>query len=191
MLRNHYKAVVIGVSAGGLQALKILIPALPMAFALPVIIVQHTGEHSGSFMVDYLNQISAVNVKEAEDKEEIQGHHVYIAPAGYHLLIDHTKTFSLSVDERVNYCRPSVDVLFESASDVFKDTLIGIVLTGGNKDGAHGLKTIKKRGGRAIVQNPATAESDSMPKLALEMTPDAEIVNLEQIATYLVQLSKT
>ncbi len=186
-----YDAVVIGVSAGGLQALKTFLPALPASFPLPLAIVQHTGEHSGSFTAEYLNTLSNITVKEAEDKEPLQACHAYLAPAGYHLLIEPDKIFSLSVDGRVNYCCPSVDVLFESAADVFRASLIGVVLTGANRDGAQGLATIRKYGGKAIIQNPETAESPAMPKAAFALTPDAEMVHLEQLASLLVQLSQS
>lgn len=186
----RYKAVVMGSSAGGLQALKAFIPALPSSFPLPLAIAQHNSENAGSFLADYLNEIGSLAVKEAEDKEPLCPGHAYIAPAGYHLLIEDDQTFSLSVDPRVNYCCPSIDVLFESAADAFGESLIGIVLTGANGDGSRGLKTIKARGGVAIVQNPETAESRYMPRAALAATAVDHVVSLEQLAPLLVQLSE-
>lgn len=183
------KAVVIGVSAGGLQALKILLPALPATFALPVAIVQHIGEQSDNFMAEYLNRASRVTVKEAEDKEPLSGGTVYMAPPGYHLLIEPERIFSLSVDARVNFSCPSIDVLFESAAYAYGGSLIGIILTGANKDGAEGLKTIKTRGGLAIVQNPQTAESPVMPKAALAAVQADYVVDLEDMAALIIHLS--
>ena len=150
----RYAAVVIGVSAGGIEALKIILPALPACFPLPIAIVQHRDQRSDSFLATYLNKMSGIVVTEAEDKEPLCSGRVYLAPAGYHLLIEADRSFSLSVDPRVNYSCPSIDVLFESAAEVFAESLIGIVLTGANSDGAHGLKRIKDRGGLAVVQYP-------------------------------------
>ncbi len=182
-----YKAIVIGVSAGGLQALKTVLPALPESFPLPIAIVQHIGERSDGFMAEYLDQASQLTVKEAEDKEPLSSGTAYLAPPGYHLLIEPDRTFGLSVDARVNYSCPSIDVLFESAAEVFAESLIGIVLTGANADGAQGLKIIKERGGLAIVQNPENAESAAMPKAAISATQVDYVVNLEQIAPLLCQ----
>ena len=184
-----YEAVVIGVSAGGLLALKTLLPALPPSFPVPVIIVQHISERSDGYMVKYLNQESSITVKEAEDKEPIYSGIAYLAPPGYHLLIELERIFGLSVDARVNYSCPSIDVLFESAANVFGESLIGIVLTGANADGAHGLKVIKEHGGLAIVQNPKTAQSPAMPKAALAAADADYVINLEQIAPLLVELT--
>jgi len=184
----RYKAVVMGLSAGGLQALKVLIPSLPSSFALPVAIAQHNSENSGGFLASYLNEIGELTVKEAEDKEPLCAGHAYLAPPGYHLLIEDDETFSLSVDPRVNYCCPSIDVLFESAADAFGESLIGIVLTGANSDGSRGLKAIKARGGVAIVQNPASAESRYMPQAALNATPVDHVVTLDELAPLLMRL---
>ena len=185
----RYEAVVIGVSAGGLEALKILLPALPSAFPLPIAIVQHRSDHSNGFLATHLNQMSAIVVSEAEDKEPLCAGHAYLAPAGYHLLIESDCCFSLSVDPRVNHSCPSIDVLFESAADVFAESLIGIVLTGSNADGAQGLKRVKARGGLAVVQDPKTAAAMAMPRAALEATPVDHIVDLARLAPLLIRIS--
>lgn len=185
-----FEAVVIGVSAGGMSALKVLLSALPALFPLPIVIVQHIDSHSDAYLAEYLNRVSALTVKEAEDKEIVRHGCVYLAPAGYHLLIEPDESFSLSVDEKVNYCRPAIDPLFESASDVYGASLIGIILTGANSDGARGLKTIKARGGIAIVQDPKTAISPYMPRAAIEAVPVDYIIQLEQIAPLLITLNK-
>lgn len=177
-----------GVSAGGLEALKVILPALPASFPLPIAIVQHRNERSDNFLSEYLDKISKITVKEAEDKEALCGGYAYIAPAGYHLFIEEDLSFSLSIDERVNYSCPSIDVLFESASDVLGKALIGVVMTGANADGAKGLKTIKQRGGFAIVQDPEMAEADTMPRAALAATKADYVIELEQIAPLLTQL---
>jgi len=183
----RYEAVVIGVSAGGIEALKIILPALPVSFPLPIAIVQHRDERSDGFLVEYLNRICRIEVSEAEDKEPLCIGHAYLAPAGYHLLFESDRSFSLSVDGRVNYSCPSIDVLFESAAEVFGKTLIGVVLTGANADGAHGLKKIKARGGLAIVQDPTTSQAAAMPRAALEATSVDYIANLDQIALLLIE----
>lgn len=185
-----HKAVVIGGSAGGIQALKTLLSALPVSFSASIAIVQHIEEHSDAYLSECLNSISTILVKEAEDKEPMHPGTAYLAPAGYHLLIEPDESFSLSVDEKVNYCRPAIDPLFESAADAFKERLIGVVLTGANADGAKGLKFIKECGGTAIVQNPETAESPYMPQAALDTTAVDYIVPLEQIVPLLVRLTE-
>jgi two-component system chemotaxis response regulator CheB len=186
----RYEAVVVGVSAGGLGALKIILPSLQASFPLPIAVVQHRDERSDGYLAKYLNEICAVTVSEAEDKELLCAGHVYIAPAGYHLLVECERRFSLTVDACVNYSRPSIDVLFESAADAYTESLIGVVLTGANADGAQGLKTIKVRGGLAIVQDPATAQASAMPRAALGATPVDYVVNLKQIAPLLVKMSE-
>lgn len=183
-----FEAITIGVSAGGFNALKKILPELPASFSIPIAIVQHIEEKSDAYLPEYLNDVSAITVKEAEDKEEIRPGIAYLAPAGYHLLIEPDRSFSLSVDEKVNYCRPAIDLLFESAADVFGKNLIGIVLTGANADGARGLKIIKESGGLTIVENPRTAESPYMPQSAIDRTPVDHIVNLENIAPLLIQI---
>ncbi len=185
---SPYDAVVIGVSAGGLQTLKVILPSLPSGFPLPLAIVQHQSPDADGFLVNYLDGISALHVREAEDKEPLTPGHAYFAPAGYHLLIELDRRFSLSVDDRVNFARPSVDVLFESAADVYGPALIGIVLTGANADGAQGLAAIKARGGLAIVQSPRTAEIGTMPQAAIAATKVDHICDLAMIAPLLCRI---
>lgn len=185
----RYAAVVIGVSAGGVEALALLLPALPASFPLPLAIVQHRDPRASGFLAAYLDARCRIVVQEAEDKEPFCAGHAYLAPAGYHLLIESDRSLSLSVDPRVNYSCPSIDVLFESAADAFAESLIGVVLTGANGDGAQGLKTIKARGGLAIVQNPDTAAATAMPQAALAATPADHVVDLAEIAPLLIRCS--
>lgn len=142
-----YKAVVIGVSAGGMAALIKLLSMLPSDFSLPLVIVQHLHPEQGHFYVEYLNQKIELTAKEADEKEIVRPGYIYFAPPDYHLLIEEDGTFSLSADEKVNYSRPSIDVLFESAVDTYGSHLIGIVLTGANNDGAYGLSLIRENRG--------------------------------------------
>ncbi len=185
----RYAAVVIGVSSGGVEALKVLLPALPASFRLPIAIVHHRDPHSDGFLAAFLNRMSGIAVSEAEDKEPFCAGHAYLAPPGYHLLIESDRCLSLSVDQRVNHSCPSIDVLFESAADVFAESLIGIVLTGANADGARGLKAIKTRGGLAVVQDPQTASATTMPRAALEATAVDYVVDLGRIAPLLNRMS--
>jgi two-component system, chemotaxis family, protein-glutamate methylesterase/glutaminase len=185
-----FEAVVIGTSAGGVQALKAILPLLPATYPMPIAIVQHISPQSDAYLAELLNGLSAIAVKEAEDKEALSPGTAYFAPPGYHLLINPDRSMSLSVDEKVNFARPSIDLLFESASDTFANTLIGVVLTGANADGAKGLKAIKKRGGLAIVQSPQTAESPSMPRAALAATPVDYTEDLDHIAALLRRLGR-
>ena len=185
-----YKAVVIGVSAGGINALKVIFTNISENFKLPVIVVQHLHAHSDTFLANYLNSLSHLHIKEAEDKEQICAGTAYIAPANYHLLIEEDRTLSLNTDERVNYSRPSVDVLFNSAADVYGSKLIGIVLTGANDDGVTGMKRIKKYGGLTIVQDPKNAEVDYMPRSVLKEVPVDYVLTLEKIGILLGDIGK-
>jgi two-component system chemotaxis response regulator CheB len=182
--RNH-EVIVIGVSAGGFHALSKLLGSLKAGFDLPIIIVQHEKREAGDFFSRYLDIHSSLRVKQADEKEKITDGTVYLASPGYHLLIEDDRTFSLSVDELVNYARPSIDVLFESAADVYGSKTIGIILTGANTDGALGLKKIKESGGYAIVQDPVSAEVAFMPQAALKETLVDQVLPLDRIGPFL------
>jgi two-component system chemotaxis response regulator CheB len=187
--QHKYKAVVIGVSSGGLSALRTFVSGLPGDFRLPVIIVQHIGPHSEGSWIGLLIQKSKVRIKEADEKEKIEDGTIYVAPPNYHLLVEKDRTLSLNISERVNYARPSIDVLFESAADAYKDELIGVIMTGSNNDGSSGLKRIKDKGGMAIVQDPATAESGYMPASAIAATKVDYILPLKEIIDLLIKIS--
>jgi len=186
----HYEAIVVGVSSGGLNAMKIMFSLLPKDFSIPIIVVQHTGPRSGNQWIELLNAKSSLLIKEADEKEKIENGKVYIAPANYHLLIERNKTFSLTVDERINFARPSIDVLFESAAEAYKDKLIGVILTGANNDGAKGIKRIKEYGGLAIVQDPQTADSAYMPSSAIATIKPDYILALEDITELFIKMNK-
>jgi len=183
-----YRAIVIGSSMGGLKALETILRALPDDFAIPIAIVQHVSPDQGGILAATLSERVKVAVKEAEDKESLVAGTIYIAPPNYHLLIESDETFSLSVDEKENYSRPAIDVLFESAADVFGGSLVGVVLTGANSDGAMGLKRIQEKGGLAIVQDPETAQAKAMPAAALQATKPDYVVPLEEIGPFLASL---
>jgi two-component system chemotaxis response regulator CheB len=184
-MKKTYAAVVIGVSAGGLNALSTIFSHLATDFMMSVIVVQHTHSTSDDFLPRHLNEMCSLRVKQADEKEIIQPGAIYIAPVNYHLLIETDKTFSLSVDELVNFARPSIDVLFESAADAYGSRLVGMILTGANVDGSYGLKVIKEVGGLAIVQDPDTAEAAAMPRAAMAAAAIDHILPLEKISPFL------
>ena len=185
-----YKAVVVGVSAGGINALKQVLSLIPAGFKLPVIIVQHLHPDQDRSMVEILDRCSALRVKEAEEKEPAAPGLVYLAPPNYHLLIELDGTFSLSIDAKVNFSRPSIDVLFESAADAYCPWLIGVILTGASSDGAAGLRRIKDGGGMAIVQDPAGAEYSIMPSAAIEATEVDYVLDLQGIGKLLAVIGR-
>ncbi|NEW84628.1 MAG: chemotaxis protein CheB [Mariniphaga sp.] len=184
----NYEAIVIGVSSGGLNAMKIMFSLLPADFKTPVIIVQHISPRSENQWINLLNDKSKLHIKEADEKEKIETGIVYIAPPNYHLLVEKDRTFSLTIDERVSFARPSIDVLFESAAEAYTSKLIGVVLTGSNSDGTNGIRRIQEYGGLTVVQNPQTAESAYMPASAIAaMKPDF-ILPLEEIVELLIKI---
>jgi two-component system, chemotaxis family, protein-glutamate methylesterase/glutaminase len=168
-----YELVVIGASWGGLVAIERVLDGLPRDFPAAVAIAQHRSPDGGSeALAGLLQSHTAMPLVDADDKQPIEPGHVYLAPPDYHLYVEEDG-FALSVDEAVLHSRPSIDVLFESASDVYHDRVVGVILTGANEDGAHGLAMIKRRGGYTIVQNPVEAERSEMPRAALAaVTPD-------------------
>jgi two-component system chemotaxis response regulator CheB len=185
MTGSHEKAVVIGASAGALEALSVILPALPAKFALPVMIVVHVPPHRRNILAQLFNDKCALPVREADDKEPINGGEVYFAPPDYHLLVETDRTVVLSSDEPVLYSRPSIDVLFESAADAYGPSLIAVILTGANNDGARGMRAVLDAGGIAIVQRPEEASASAMPAAALAMCPTALVMSLDEIAAYL------
>lgn len=154
-------------------------------FPVPLIIVQHLSPDSDSYLPQFLDKITALKVKEADEKEILQPGFAYVAPPNYHLLLEGDATFTLTVEERVNYARPSIDVLFETAAEALHGNLIGIVLTGANHDGSHGLKKIKELGGMTIVQDPQEAESPYMPRSAISHANPEHIMKLKEIVHHL------
>ena len=212
------EVIVVGVSLGGLDALRTLLGALPADFPAPVAIVQHRHARSGTALEEILRASTALPVGEPDDKEPLQDGRVYLAPPDYHLLLaraphrppakqgdaadgrpeDAARSpaggwCELSVDPPVRSARPSIDVLFESAADAYGERLIAVVLTGANADGADGALRVARRGGTVVVQDPATAVAPAMPEAALGRLTDAGlpclIRPLEDIAPLLVELT--
>lgn len=159
-------AIVIGGSAGSLDVLLEVFPALKADLNIPIIIVVHRKGSSESLLTDLLQSRTALKVLEAEEKSLLEGGKVYIAPADYHLLVEDDHTISLDYSEKINYSRPSIDVTFQSAAEVFKGDLVCVLLSGSNADGVEGLKIVNNFGGRVVIQNPNTAIMPYMPQQA-------------------------
>jgi two-component system, chemotaxis family, protein-glutamate methylesterase/glutaminase len=188
MSMQQYDAIVIGSSAGGLRALLELLSFIPKLYPIPIIIVQHLFDGNDSMLAELLNEKAAIRVKEAVDKEPIAKGFAYLAPPGYHLLIEDDHSLSLSMDPHVNFSRPSIDVLFDSAAFVYEERCVGIVLTGASSDGSQGLNRIKASGGLTLVQDPAKAEFSTMPKAAIQTTAVDHILTLDEMGHFLISI---
>jgi two-component system chemotaxis response regulator CheB len=182
-----YEIVVVGTSLGGLTALQLLFSGLPDDFAIPIAVVQHRSAESQDTMLKVLRRYTPLRIREPLDKEPVQSGYIYIAPPDYHLLVERGH-FALSTDSVVSYARPSIDVLFDSAADVYKSKVIGVVLTGANSDGAAGARRIKAAGGVVLVQDPTTAECAVMPNAAIRDVKVDRILTLEEIGPCLASL---
>lgn len=186
-----FEVVAVGTSFGGLDALEVLLKDLPPHFPLAVVVVTHRINTSSSQLSQALQAYSRLPIIEPEDRELILPGRVYLAPADYHLLIEageKANHFTFSTEAPVCYARPSIDVLFESAADVYGQNLIGIILTGANFDGAAGLAKIKAQGGLTVVQEPKTAFCSIMPMAAIASTKVDEILPLEKIADFVISV---
>ena len=174
-------AVAIGASAGGVEVLSVLLSALPASCRASFFIVMHIPRERPSLLADVFNARCALPVREAEDKEPVQPGTVYFAPPDYHLLLDRGPALALSSDEPVHFSRPSIDVLFDSAADVYGERLLGLILTGANQDGAEGLAAIGRAGGRTVVQEPGGAAVPFLPEAALQVGPVDFVLPLAQL----------
>lgn len=184
------EAVVIGVSAGAVDALSTILPRLPADFPVPVIVVVHLPADRKSVLAQLFQAKCEVEVHEVDDKESLKRGCVYFAPPDYHVLIEDDRRVSLSSEELVHYSRPSIDVLFESAADVYGPAVAGVVLTGASADGAKGLAAIHAAGGMCLVQHPQQANSRTMPEAALAACPTAVALTLDQIANRLLEITR-
>jgi len=184
-----YEAVVMGASAGGLKVFTAILAALPSDFALPVLMVQHLHREDDGAFAEYLARISKLPVVEPCDKEYIRPGRIYVAPAGYHMLVERNGTISLSIEEKVNWSRPSIDVLFESAAEMWGERVVAVILSGASRDGAAGIRMIKLFGGVTIAQIPATAEQPLMPQAAIETGYVDEMLTLEEIIQRISKLN--
>jgi two-component system, chemotaxis family, protein-glutamate methylesterase/glutaminase len=183
------RAVVIGASAGGLNALAEILSELMPNYPFPVIVIQHRGSDQSQLLEHVLQHKCKIRIKQADEKEALSTGVVYIAPPGYHLLIERDKTLSLTADNRVNHSMPSIDVTFESAAEVFRKGLVGIILTGASSDGANGIVAIKKSGGITIAQDLKEAHHNYMPGAAIDTKMIDRVLTLQEISRFIIQLA--
>jgi two-component system chemotaxis response regulator CheB len=188
MINRKFEAIAIGGSWGGMEAVGKILSGLPESFSIPIIVILHRLKNVESELPRLIAKKTKLKVKEIDEKEEMKAGYVYIAPANYHVLVEMDKTFSLCVSELVHYSRPSLDVFFQSAAYVFKRSLIGVVLTGANRDGSEGMLEIQQHGGLTIVQDPAEAEVDTMPKATIKLIKADYILPLEGIKELLINI---
>lgn len=189
-LNNSYKAVVIGGSAGSFQGIVKILSQLPKGFPLPIIMALHRLKHVRHGFVEALSLKSVVQVLEPNDKEPVKKGVVYLAPANYHLSVELGHYFALSTEEMVNNSRPAIDITLSTCAYVYKEKLVGILLSGANRDGGLGMKHIKDRGGLTIVQEPTECMIDTMPKAALSLTKIDHVLKVDQIVEFLKELDK-
>jgi len=185
---RQFEAVVIGASAGGVNALMQVLPALPRGYRLPIVVVLHVRSGRQNQLVDVFQQRVQLPVREAGDKEDVIPGTLYFAPAGYHLLLENERSFSLSCDAPLHFARPAIDITMESAADVYGASLAGILLTGANDDGAQGMAAIGRAGGLTVVQDPEEANVGVMPLEAIRVRPPDLVLPLEQIKQLLLML---
>ena len=189
-LTEDYKVIVIGVSAGGLNVMTKLLEDLPPNFSIPIVVVQHRSKDQRNLLEEIMQARCRIDIKQADEKEKPKAGMVYFAPADYHLLFEEDGCFSLSCDNPVNFSRPSIDILFETAADAFAKNVLAIILTGANNDGMNGLLKIKMKGGTTIAQKPASAEFSSMPQAAINANAVEYVMELAEIKTLLLGLAK-
>jgi len=166
-VESQHKLIVIGGSAGSLAVLFKLLPKLRSDLSIPILIVLHRRSSGDSSLADLLGTKTNIPITEVDDKDQIQPSHIYLAPSDYHVLIEKDFTFALDYSEKINFSRPSLDVTFESAAEIYGESVVGIILSGANEDGTKGLLEIKKNGGTIIAQDPQTAQMPVMPQNAI------------------------
>jgi len=185
------EAVVIGASAGGVEGLSQILPALPSTLPVPVLIVLHLPREHRSLLSEIFAPKCALTVREAEDKEPVRSGCIYFAPPDYHLLLDEGPRLALSVDEPVHFSRPSIDVLFESAAELYGRGLLGVLLSGANRDGAEGLAAVRRAGGLTVVQHPDGGPESQMAQAALERGPVDYVLSVQQIGVFLGSIRRS
>lgn len=186
--RGKYALIVMGASAGGLQALTVLLEELPMDYPIPIVVVQHRTKDHRDLLEHVLQSRCTISIKQADEKEFIHPGHVYLAPPDYHLLVERDHTFSLTTGPLIQYSRPSIDALFESAAVAYGKQLVGILLTGANQDGAEGMGLIHHLGGLTIAQDPREAQYPTMPQAAIAAQAVHEVMPLPRIQHFLLAI---
>ena len=185
---SRFRIILIGGSAGSLEVILNIINGLPKKPDAVFVIIMHRRSDKDSILQNLLSYKSKLPVKEVEDKEIIHNDTIYLAPPGYHLLVENSETFSLDSSEKVHFCRPSIDVTFESVAEIFTTDVTALLLSGANADGALGLKIIRQMGGRTLVQNPATAEVSFMPQQAVNLKVADEILDANRLLPRIQEL---
>ena len=181
------RIIAVGASWGGVHAVSAVLAGLPLELPVPIVVAQHRGEEAPTGLAATMGRRTAITVVEATDKDVLQPGHAYLAPPGYHLLVERG-SLSLSTDEPERFSRPSIDVLFESVADAYGEEAVGVILTGASDDGAVGLERIQRYGGTTVVQEPATAERRTMLDAALTVSGAHRILALDEIAPFLVKV---
>lgn len=182
------RVLVIGGSAGSIDALTTILPSLPRDFALPIALVVHLPATATSYLAEVLQAKTTLNVREIEDKDALTPGTLLIAPPNYHVLLEADGTCALSIDKPVSYSRPSIDVLFESAAEAFGDGTVGLLLSGANSDGAQGLARIGELGGITVVQSPQTSAAPHMPMAALQLARPQHVLPLQELGAFIAEL---
>jgi two-component system chemotaxis response regulator CheB len=190
-LNRRYKVIVIGGSAGSFSVLATILSKIPKDFTIPIVICCHRLKHVRSGFIEALEIKSVKKVVEPDDKDAMKKGKVYVAPSNYHLGFEIGNTFALSTEEMINNSRPAIDITFETAAYVFREKMVGILLTGANKDGAFGMKSVKEAGGLTIVQEPSECTIDTMPKAAMAATKIDYVMKVEEIVKFLNNIHKT
>jgi len=187
---GRFDLVTIGVSTGGVDLLLELLPALPADFPAPLLVCLHAPADTTASLAETLDHRSRIHVTEAQNQQLLQPATVYLCPGGYHLHVEHDGRCSLSVDAPVNYARPSADVLFDSAAQIYRERLLAVVLSGAGDDGAEGVRRVRQLGGVVVVQDPADALLADMPRAALQAVQPDHLVKTEHLATLLLRLCR-
>ena len=190
MTGSAFEAIVIGGSSGALDALSIILPALPPVFTIPIAIVLHVPPNRPSLLAAVLGPRCALRVREVEDKEPVAPATVFVAPPNYHLLIERQRTFALSIDAPIHYSRPAIDALFESAAEAYGESLLAVLLAGANEDGARGVQRVKEMGGTVVVQDPSSTHAPEMPRAALRSAAVDSVLAPPGIAEFLVEAGR-
>ena len=186
--RRKFQAVVIGASAGGGEAIKFLLSGLSPDYRLPILIAQHLHPSDDGMFAQGLAHKTSIKVNVPCDKDRIKAGEIYVSPSNYHMLIEREGSIALSIEEKVNYSRPSIDVLFESAAYAWRDEVAAVLLTGSSNDGAQGLRVIRDSGGLTVAQDPSTAEYPVMPRAAINAGAAELVLELSEIAALLIEI---
>lgn len=187
-LRMNYKAVIIGGSAGSFQVVTKILSSLNESYPIPVLLCLHRLKHVRSGFVEALSLKSNIPINEPNDKDQLKPGRAYLAPANYHMYVELANRIALSTEESVNHSRPSIDLSFMTAANAYREKLVGIILSGANRDGAYGLKAVAEKGGTSIVQDPNECEVKTMTESALKLTKVDHVLKTEQIINFLSKI---